>query len=69
MAIPRLGDMEQYLPLIEGLCSIETGHGRAGVGKGNFYAEPTPQVELRGPNLFWHAGKILYEKYWLYRRF
>lgn len=47
----------------------EAGGGRAGIGKGNFYAEPTPQVELRGPSLFWHAGKILYEKYWLYRRF
>lgn len=53
----------------EGMCFIETGNGRAGIGKGNFYAEPTPQVEMRGPNLFWHAGKILYEKYWLYRRF
>ena len=53
----------------EGMCFIEAGGGRAGIGKGNFYAEPTPQVKMRGPNLFWHAGKILYEKYWLYRRF
>ena len=53
----------------EGMCFIETGGGRAGIGKGNFYAEPTPQVEMRGPNRFWHMGKILYEKYWLYRRF
>ena len=53
----------------EGMCFIETGGGRAGVGKGNFYAEPTPQVEMRGPNRFWHLSKILYEKYWLYRRF
>jgi len=53
----------------EGMCFIEAGGGRAGIGKGNFYAEPTPQVEMHGPNLFWHAGKILYEKYWLYRRF
>lgn len=53
----------------EGMCFIEAGDGRAGIGKGNFYAEPTPQVEMRGPSLMWHAGKILYEKYWLYRRF
>lgn len=53
----------------EGMCFIESGGGRAGIGKGNFYAEPTPQVEMRGPNLFWHASKILYEKYWLCRRF
>ncbi len=53
----------------KGMCFIETGNGQAGIGKGNFYAEPTPQVEMRGPNLLWHAAKILYEKYWLYRRF
>lgn len=52
-----------------GMCFIEAGNGRAGIGKGNFYAEPTPQVDMRGPSLMWHAGKILYEKYWLYRRF
>lgn len=52
-----------------GMCFIEAGGGRAGVGKGDFYAEPTPQVEVRAPSLFWHAGKVLYEKYWLYRRF
>ena len=53
----------------DGMCFIETGNARAGIGKGNFYAEPTPQVKMRGPNLFWHIGKILYEKYWLYRHF
>src|SRR5574341_146488 len=30
----------------EGECFIETGDGRAGFGKGNFYAEPLPQVKL-----------------------
>ena len=53
----------------EGMCFIETGNGRSGVGKGDFYAEPVPQVEMRGPNRFWHIGKILYEKHWLYRHF
>ncbi|WIM06387.1 MAG: NAD(P)/FAD-dependent oxidoreductase [Candidatus Nitricoxidivorans perseverans] len=52
-----------------GMCFIETGLGRAGIGKGNFYAEPLPQVALKPPGLLWHFGKILYEKYWLYRRF
>ncbi|MBS3916814.1 MAG: NAD(P)/FAD-dependent oxidoreductase [Sulfuritalea sp.] len=52
-----------------GMCFIEAGGGRAGIGRGNFYAEPTPQVDMHGPSLIWHAGKILYEKYWLYRRF
>ena len=53
----------------EGQCFIATGNARAGLGKGNFYAEPLPQVEMRRPSLFWHIGKILYEKYWLYRHF
>jgi len=53
----------------DGACFIETGGGRAGFGSGNFYAEPTPQVRMRGPSLLWHLGKIVYEKYWLYRRF
>ncbi|MBM3390724.1 MAG: NAD(P)/FAD-dependent oxidoreductase [Betaproteobacteria bacterium] len=52
-----------------GMCFIEAGGGRAGIGKGDFYDEPTPRVDIRPPSLFWHAGKILYEKYWLYRRF
>ena len=51
----------------EGECFIETGDGKAGFGKGNFYAEPTPQVTLHGPGRRWHASKVLFEKYWLRR--
>jgi sulfide:quinone oxidoreductase len=53
----------------EGACFIETGGGRAGMGKGNFYAEPVPVVKLRTPSVLWHGAKVLYEKYWLYARF
>ncbi len=53
----------------DGACFIETGGGRAGMGQGNFYAEPTPDVKLRAPSLLWHGAKVLYEKYWLYSRF
>jgi len=53
----------------EGMCFIETGGGRAGMGSGNFYAEPVPEVRLRAPSLLWHGAKVLYEKYWLYSRF
>jgi sulfide:quinone oxidoreductase len=53
----------------EGACFIETGGGRAGMGKGNFYAEPVPAVQLHAPSLLWHGAKVLYEKYWLYARF
>lgn len=52
-----------------GFCFVETGGGMAGVGSGNFYAEPTPDVRLRFPNPLWHLGKIIYEKYWLWRRY
>ncbi len=52
-----------------GECFVETGDGRAGFGSGNFYAEPRPQVRLRPPSPWLHWGKVLYEKYWLYRRF
>lgn len=53
----------------KGMCFIEIGEGRAGMGSGNFYAEPLPAVALRRPGLLWHGAKVLYEKYWLYRRF
>jgi sulfide:quinone oxidoreductase len=53
----------------EGECFIETGDGRAGFGKGNFYAEPVPQVKIHPPGRRWHAAKVLFEKQWLWRWF
>lgn len=50
-----------------GMCFLEVGGGLAGIGSGDFYAEPLPDVRLRVPNPAWHLGKILYEKYWLWR--
>ncbi len=52
-----------------GACFVEIGGGRAGFGSGNFYAEPAPRVRLRAPSPWLHLGKVLYEKYWLYRWF
>ncbi|MDO8502708.1 MAG: FAD/NAD(P)-binding oxidoreductase [Gemmatimonadaceae bacterium] len=49
----------------EGACFIETGDGKAGLGKGNFYAEPVPQVKIRPPGRRWHLVKVLLEKRWL----
>jgi sulfide:quinone oxidoreductase len=51
-----------------GECFIEVGGHRAGFGKGNFYAEPTPQISLHKVGLRWHLGKLLFERNWL-RRF
>jgi sulfide:quinone oxidoreductase len=53
----------------EGECFIETGDGKAGFGKGNFYAEPVPQIRLQQPGRRWHAAKVLFEKDWLRRWF
>lgn len=52
-----------------GECFIETGGGKAGFGRGDFYAEPTPQIKLHNPGRRWHLGKVLFEKNWLRRRF
>ncbi len=52
-----------------GECFIESGDGRGGFGKGNFYAEPLPQVSVEPPTWRWHAAKILFEKWWLWRWF
>lgn len=52
-----------------GECFIEAGGGKAGFGRGDFYAEPTPQIKLHTINRRWHLGKILFEKNWLRRWF
>ena len=51
-----------------GECFIETGGGKAGFGRGDFYAEPTPQIKLYNPSRRWHIGKVVFENNWL-RRF
>lgn len=52
-----------------GGCFIETGMGRAGFGRGNFFAEPTPQVKLHQVSRRWHLGKVFFEKNWLRKWF
>ena len=46
----------------QGGCFIEVGSGLAGYGSGNFYAEPSPRVQLREPDRKHHLGKVLFEK-------
>jgi sulfide:quinone oxidoreductase len=48
---------------------LEVGHGMAAYGGGNFYAEPQPMITLRKPSRAWHWGKVLFEKWWLWRWF
>ena len=52
-----------------GECFIEAGDGKAALGRGNFYAEPTPQVKAYRTGRHWHAGKVLFERDWLRRWF
>jgi sulfide:quinone oxidoreductase len=52
-----------------GECFIETGDGKAGIGRGSFYAEPLPVVRMRPPGYRWHFSKVLFEKTWLRRWF
>jgi sulfide:quinone oxidoreductase len=50
----------------EGFCFLDIGDNRAGLGKGYFYEDP-PRMKLYQPNKFWHWGKVLFEKYWLWK--
>ncbi|OLS20238.1 MAG: Sulfide dehydrogenase [flavocytochrome c] flavoprotein chain precursor [Candidatus Heimdallarchaeota archaeon LC_2] len=52
-----------------GECFIEIGGGKAGFGKGNFYAEPAPMIKMYKPRRYWHWGKIWFEKRWLSKWF
>jgi sulfide:quinone oxidoreductase len=52
-----------------GECFVETGDGKAGFGRGNFYGEPTPQVKMHQPGRHWHAVKVLFERDWLRKWF
>jgi len=52
-----------------GDCFVEVGDGRGALGAGNFYGEPTPQVRMKSPSRFWHLGKVLFERWWLWRWF
>jgi sulfide:quinone oxidoreductase len=52
-----------------GDCFVEVGDGRAALGAGNFYGEPTPEVRMKAPSWRWHLGKVAFEKWWLWRWF
>jgi sulfide:quinone oxidoreductase len=48
-----------------GYCMLEAGKSQAGFAFGNFFAEPSPQIELRKTGKTWHIGKVLFEQWWL----
>src|SRR4030067_1948375 len=49
----------------DGYCMLEAGEDLAGFAYGNFFAEPSPQIELRQMGWVWHMGKALFEQWWL----
>jgi sulfide:quinone oxidoreductase len=53
----------------QGSCFLSTAAGKAAVVTGNFFAEPAPEVKLRGPNRRWHWAKLGFERLWLWRWF
>jgi len=52
-----------------GSCFLEIGGGMAGFAFGNFYARPDPKVIMFPPSKLGHWGKILFEKWWLWKWF
>jgi sulfide:quinone oxidoreductase len=50
-----------------GSCFVEAGAGRAGFGRGDFYATPRPVVKMHPPGRMWHTGKVLFEQGWFWR--
>jgi sulfide:quinone oxidoreductase len=50
-----------------GACFLESGGGRAGLGSGDFYADPVPRMRFHPPARRWHWAKVLFEKWWLAR--
>jgi len=48
-----------------GYCMLEAGEDLAGFAFGDFFAEPSPQVELRRVGRVWHLAKVMLEQWWL----
>lgn len=48
-----------------GYCMLEAGETMAGFAFGDFFAEPSPKMELRRLGRAWHLGKVLFEQWWL----
>ena len=49
----------------DGYCMLEAGDDLAGFAFGDFFAQPSPQVQLRRIGRSWHLGKVLFERWWL----
>lgn len=61
------GDLTETAFDGHGTCFLETGGGKAGLARGDFYASPLPDVSMYRPGRSWHAAKVGFEQYWLRR--
>lgn len=61
------GDLREEAFDGHGTCFLETGGGKSGLARGDFFASPVPQVAMYRPGRPWHAAKIAFEQYWLRR--
>lgn len=61
------GDLSEAAFDGHGTCFLETGGGKAGLARGDFFASPAPDVTMHRPGRSWHAAKVAFEQYWLRR--
>jgi sulfide:quinone oxidoreductase len=61
--ITKRGEQSEFPGV--GYCMLEAGESMAGFAFGDFFAEPSPQIELRKIGKTWHLGKVLFEQWWL----
>ncbi len=61
------GDLHETAFDGHGTCFLETGDGKSGLARGDFYASPVPAVAMYRPGRSWHLAKIAFEQYWLRR--
>jgi len=61
------GDLREEAFDGHGTCFLETGGGKSGLVRGDFFASPVPSVAMHRPGRSWHAAKIAFEQYWLRR--
>ncbi len=50
-----------------GYCFIETGNGRAAYVSASYFTTPSPVISYHEPNVTYHWGKVVFEKYWMWR--
>jgi sulfide:quinone oxidoreductase len=61
------GDLREEAFDGHGTCFLETGGGKSGLARGDFFASPLPKVAMYRPGRPWHAAKVAFEQYWLRR--